>query len=110
MKTSLILATVLIWPATLLSAQEILLTSNGHSIDARPAKGLSCTQISERLASIDETGYRIGGPAPANDADGAVYDYELNLSVEFFWRCATRVDGDAQNNAFRSGFSDTKTK
>lgn len=110
MKTSLILAAALIAPATVLSAQGILLTSNGHSIDARPAKGLSCAQISERLAAIDETGYRIGGPAPANDADGAVYDYELKLSVEYFWRCATRVDGEAQNDAFRSGFTDAKTR
>ena len=95
--------------ATMLSAQQTLLTSNGHSIEAHPAGGLTCEQISLRLTELDETGYRVGGPAPTNDADGAVYDYELQLSVEFFWRCTTRVDGDAQNNAFKSGFSDTKT-
>lgn len=109
MRTLLFLTAALIACATVLSAQETLLTSNGHSIDARPAAGMSCAQISEHLAAIDETGYRVGGPAPASDTDAAVYDYELNLSVEFFWRCATRVDGEAQNDAFRSGFSDIKT-
>jgi hypothetical protein len=109
MKTLLILVATLVAPATVLSAQETLLTSNGHSIDARPAAGLSCAQISEHLAAIDETGYRNGGPAPVSNADGAVYDYELNLSVAFFWRCATRIDEEAQNDAFRSGFTEIKT-
>lgn len=105
-----IFAAIVAASATGAHAQETLLTSNGHKIDARPAAGMACAEISEHLAAIDETGYRVGGPAPANDADAAVYDYELNLSVEFFWRCATRVDGEAQNDAFRSGFSESKTQ
>ncbi|MGB0852071.1 MAG: hypothetical protein ACPGVA_05750 [Pikeienuella sp.] len=92
------------------SAQEKLLTSNGFEISTPRPEALSCDQLSDQLSSIDETGYRLGGPEPANEADGAVYDYELKLSVEFFWRCATRVDGQAQSDAFRSGFSEPKTQ
>lgn len=91
-------------------AQVMLQTSNGYAIESRPVESLSCEQLTEKLHAIDETGYRLGGPEPSNDADSALYDYELKLSVEFFWRCATRVDGQGQNDAFRSGFSEQKTQ
>ena len=88
------------------NAQEIFQTSNGFAIESHPVKNLTCGQLTEQLNAIDETGYRSGGPEPTDDADRALYDYELKLSVEFFWRCATRVDGQVQNDAFRSGFAE----
>ena len=84
----------------------MLHTSNGFTIEPRPVEQLSCGELSEQLSTIDETGYRSGGPLPANGSDEAVYDYELKLSVAFFWRCSTQVDEEIETSTFGSAFTD----
>lgn len=91
-------------------AQGMLLTSNGEAIESHPAETLTCGELTEKLNAIDETGYRSGRPEPSDTADLALYEYERKLSVEFFWRCATRVDGQGQNDAFKSGFLEQKNQ
>lgn len=80
---------------------QVLETHGGVALDASAPDNMSCEELSATLAAIDQSGYRSNSGAPIHSEDVAIFNYETNVSEEFFWRCAA-ADDDA---ASRSGFS-----
>jgi len=63
-------------------------TASGQKLILVPIQGMECSEIEKMLARIDATRYRGNAPAPQNEADAPLFEYELSLSEANYNRCA----------------------
>lgn len=87
------------------SGAKTFRTAGGVVVPTPEPDGLDCAQMRTVLDAIDASGYRRGGPAPANAADSALLGYENRLSESFYMRCVyAPVAGRMPLNVFDRGY------
>lgn len=87
------------------TAQDVnwFITSSGARVATPNIKALTCEQMLATLDAIDATGYRGVAPTPSSQEDMPLYDYETELSIEFYWSCTARVVPGGSDNIFDDG-------
>jgi hypothetical protein len=97
------IAVLALMPA--ISGAKTFTTASGVVVPTPEPGGLDCAQMRGVLDAIDASGYRRGGPAPANAADSALLGYENRLSESFYMRCVyAPAAGPMPVNAFDRGY------
>lgn len=89
------------------SGAKTFTTASGVVVPTPEPDGLDCAQMRGVLDAIDASGYRRGGPAPANAADLGLLSYENRLSESFYMRCvyapaASRMPVNAFDRGYQS--------
>jgi len=98
--TSFLSMLAVVATAAIASAQTVereFTTSTGDTLVLSPIKSMGCPEIDRMLARIDSTRYRENAPAPQNEQDTPLFEYELMLAEESYNRCVVvrkRVQGE----------------
>ena len=75
-------------PAPAAPDSQRFTTTGGQVVTVEPVAAMSCPRLAAKLAEIDRTGYRCGGPSSVRRADAPLLDYENRVSAALHSRCA----------------------
>lgn len=90
-------------PARQTTAEEFV-TSAGAHIRLEAVERMPCGQLRDKLQEIDQTGYRGLRPAPLDERDLRLLNYETQVSMRYYSGCADRRLQLDASDALRRGF------